>query len=152
MNPQIPPQDLNWITPYLVVQSVEKALDFYKTVFSFEVHQTLSNNKGKMVFARVRYNGCNVILGPYGLAGEKEFGHPPAVTHTASSTGIYVYCSDVEKRFAVAKAKGVKILIPLEKRFWGDTLFRVEDLDGYIWTFGQPTHAFDPALLPEELS
>jgi PhnB protein len=149
---QIPPPDLNWITTYLIVQDVEQALDFYCGVFAFNVHQTVSNNQGKIVFARIRYNGTNIILGPHdAFEGEKDYGVAPIVSHTPSPIGIWVYCDDLHERYAKALQAGIKILIEPEKRFWGDTLFRVEDPNGYIWTFATPTHDFDLALMPEEL-
>lgn len=45
----------------------------------------------------------------------------------------------------------MKVLIHPEKRFWGDTIFRVEDSNGCIWTFATPTHDFEPHLLLLEL-
>ena len=152
MSYQIPPPDLNWITTYLIVQNVEQALEFYTKVFLFDVHQTVSNYQGQMVFARIRYNGTNIILGPHdAFEGEKDYGKPPIATHTVSPIGIYVYCDNLQERYAKAQQAGVKILIPPEKRFWGDTIFRVEDPNGYIWTFATPTHDFNVDLIPKEL-
>ena len=149
---QNPPIDLNWITTYLIVEDVGKALNFYSTVFSFDIHQTVANNQGELIFARIRYNGTNIILGPHDACeGEKDFGIAPIASHTLSPIGIYVYCNDLQERYTKALKAGVKVLIKPEKRFWGDTLFRVEDPDGYIWTFATPTHDFDPNLMPEEL-
>jgi PhnB protein len=147
-----PPPDLNWMTAYLIVQDVEQALDFYSKVFFFDIHQTLSNNQGKMVFARIRYNGTNIILGPHdAFEGEKDYGVAPVASNTPSPVGIYVYCNNLQERYAKALQANVKILIEPEKRFWGDTLFRVEDPNGYIWTFATPTHDFNPDLMPNEL-
>jgi len=152
MSYHVPPPDLNWITAYLVVQDVEEALELYSKVFLFDIHQRVPNNKGKIVFARIRYNGTNIILGPHdAFEGEKDYGYAPIVSSTPSPIGIYVYCDNLEERFAKAVQAGVKVLIKPEKRFWGDTLFRVEDPNGYIWTFATPTHEFSFDLLPEEL-
>lgn len=149
---QIPPIDLNWITTYLIVQNVEQALDFYSTVFLFDIHQTVSNNQGKIVFARIRYNGMNIILGLHdAFDGEKDYGIAPIASHTHSPIGIYVYCNNLQERYTKALQSGIKVLIKPEKRFWGDTLFRVEDPNGYVWTFATPTHDFDPSLMPDEL-
>jgi PhnB protein len=149
---QIPPPDLNWITTYLIVQNVEQALEFYSKVFLFDVHQTVSNHQGKMVFARIRYNGANIILGPHdAFQGEKDYGVAPIVSQTLSPIGIYVYCDNLQERYSKALQAGIKVLIAPEKRFWGDTLFRVEDPNGYIWTFATPTHDFNFDLMPEEL-
>lgn len=152
MNYQNPPPDLNWITLYLTVQDVEKALDFYTKVFLFEIHQTVTNRQGKIVFARIRYNGANIILGPHNaFKGETDYGFAPVESKALSPIGIYVYCSNLQERFEKARQAKVKILIEPEKRFWGDTLFRVEDPNGYIWTFATRTHDFEPDLMPEEL-
>jgi PhnB protein len=149
---QIPPTDLNWMTTYLIVQDVEQALDFYCTVFLFDIHQTVSNRQGKIVFARIRYNGTNIILGPHdAFEGEKDYGIAPIVSRNPSPIGIYVYCNNLQERYEKALKVGIKVLIKPEKRFWGDTLFRVEDPNGYIWTFATPTHDFDFSLLPDEL-
>jgi len=83
------------------------------------------------VFARIRYKGTNIILGIHeGFEGEQDYGHAPATSGITSPVAIYVYCDDLEARYQKALQAGLKVLAPLRKTFWSDTIFRVVDLDG----------------------
>lgn len=150
MTRPIKPTELNWITPYLVVSDVQKAVEFYTTIFGFEIHQTISTPSGWMVFARIRYNGSNIILSPQGNLEGLHPGKPPIETGTIPPIAIYVYCDNIEQRYKKAVDYGLTILLPLRVPFWGDRTFRVVDPEGYIWDFGTNVADVDPAKLPEE--
>ena len=146
------PVELNWVTPYLTVVDAQKSLEFYTTLFGFTEHQRLTNKNGKILFARITYNGCNIIFSPHKpFTGEMDAGPAPILAGTPSPVRLYVYCSDIEERYQTACDNKLVILMPLGLRFWGDTTFRVQDLDGYIWDFAQKVAEFDAQLLPPEL-
>jgi PhnB protein len=121
-------------------------------VFLFDVHQVVTNKQGQPVFARIRYQGHNIIMSPHHpFSGELDYGQAPRVTGTRSPVPLYVYCNDLDQRYKLACEAGLEVLVPPSRKFWGDTLFRVIDINGYIWNFATPTHSFDPTLLPPEL-
>ncbi len=91
MKYQIPPAKLNWITPYLIVQNMQHSLDFYNQVFSFDIHQTVLNRESEIVFARIRYQGSNIILGPHdAFEGETDYGVSPMVPQAISCGYLHV--------------------------------------------------------------
>jgi PhnB protein len=146
------PPGLNWLTPFLNVRDADKALDFYVKIFGFQEHQRVLNREKKIIFARMTYRGCNVVILPHApFALESHRGEAPTVTKTTSPISLYVYCDDVDQRYHKANDAGLKILLPLGLRFWGDKTFRVEDPEGYIWDFATCVADFDPSKLPPEL-
>ena len=152
MGKPIRPPELNWITPFLTVRDANRALDFYIKTFQFQEHQRVTNSEEKILFARMTYRQCNVVLLPHApFALESHRGAAPAITKTISPISLYVYCDDLEERYEKALAAQLKILLPLDLRFWGDRTFRVEDPEGYIWDFATCVADFDPNQLPPEL-
>jgi PhnB protein len=146
------PPGLNWVTSMLTVRDADKAFAFYIDVFGFQEHQRVVNRAGKIAFARMTYRGCNIVILPAGAYKEEAHrGLAPVVTGATSPVTIWVYCDDLEERYRKAKEAGLKILLPLELRFWGDKSFRVEDPDGYIWDFATCVADFGPSKVPPEL-
>ncbi len=143
--------ELNWITPYLAVQDVKKAIEFYTDIFGFTVHEALRDKNEKIVFARIRYKETNIILSPHVAFEHEHPGFAPIVTKTISPVVLCVYCDDLDKRYRKARDYGLEILMPLGTRFWGDAMFRVADPEGYFWDFATHVADFNPQLLPPEL-
>lgn len=146
------PNELNWVTPFLTVKDVSKSLEFYTTVFEFKEHQVVKNKLDEVIFARINYKQCNIVLmshAPFELEMHRNVA--PVVDGVIPSVSIYIYCDNLEDRYEKAMASNLEILLPPAKRFWGDKTFRVIDLNGYIWDFATNIDDFDPALLPPEL-
>lgn len=51
--------------------------------------------------------------------------------------GVHVLVADVDKHFQRAMEAGATILSEPEDRPYGERVYRVEDLDGHRWMFGQ---------------
>ena len=152
MGRSICPPGLNWVTPFLTVRDANQALDFYVNIFGFHEHQRVANRDGKILFARITYRGCNVVILPHApFALESHRAPAPIAAKTTSSTSLYVYCDDLEERYQRALDAQLKILLRLELRFWGDRTFRIVDPKGYIWDFATCVADFDPNQLPPEL-
>lgn len=146
------PNELNWLTTFLSVRDTQAALDFYTKVFGFSEHQRVTNKKDKVMFARLTYQAMNLVILPHApFPEEMHRGVAPAITKITSPVSLYIYCDDLETRYQKAKDLGLKILLPLDLRFWGDRTFRVEDPEGYIWDFATCVGDFDPSKLPPQL-
>ena len=52
--------------------------------------------------------------------------------------GLHVYSKDIRKLFERAVDEGAKVVMPLEKQFWGDWYGQVVDPFGVLWSFGYP--------------
>ena len=62
---------------------------------------------------------------------------------------FYVYCPDVDRVAADAKAAGATIERPPEDMFWGDRTASIRDPDGYLWMFATKKGEFDPSKAPK---
>ncbi|STX41385.1 Predicted enzyme related to lactoylglutathione lyase [Legionella donaldsonii] len=122
---------LNWLTAMLVVPDVKKAVSFYEEVFGFVPIFELPDDQGELVFARLRYRGCN-----FTLSQESAFnfeGGSPQTTNNIPPFIFYVYVDDVDKLYAQAIAKGCRSLAEPNVQFWGDKTARLADPFGYRW-------------------
>ena len=50
---------------------------------------------------------------------------------------MFCYVDDVDAHFARAKGEGADVLTEPEIQFYGDRNYRVLDLEGHCWVFGQ---------------
>jgi uncharacterized glyoxalase superfamily protein PhnB len=103
--------------PELPVADVERAQEYYREVFGFEINWL---EPGKDIGA-VSRSGVVIFFRKRNLPFE------PAVH--------WVYAEDIDACYAGVKACGAKIVEPLELKPWGLTQFTVEDLDGNIFYF-----------------
>jgi uncharacterized glyoxalase superfamily protein PhnB len=51
--------------------------------------------------------------------------------------GVHVMVDDVDKHFQRAREAGATILADPQDQPYGERVYRVEDLDGHRWMFGQ---------------
>lgn len=77
---------------------------------------------------------------PLPLASQKT----PSHAGVPEAVGLYVYGDDVD-----ALARRAKALSEPETMFWGDRMARIEDPDGYSWTFATNVADFDASKMPK---
>lgn len=108
---------LNWLTVMLVVPDVGQAIQFYQEVFGMVPIFELKNPQGEIIFARIRYRGCNFTVNK---EGEFNFsGQSPVKTKVSPPFILYLYVDDVKEIYAVAIQQGCK------------------SLEAPIWRFGE---------------
>ncbi len=137
MTTPVKPDFCNWATACLIVRDIQKALDFYTSVFGFTTHFLLEDTKtDRLVFARITYKNSNICLYLQDAFGpDEDMGLAPASSDTKTPVRLYVYCDDLQARYQKALDYGLTILMPITLKFWGDNIFRVLDPEGYIWEF-----------------
>ncbi|MCU1281796.1 MAG: hypothetical protein JWM53_5342 [bacterium] len=122
------------LVPELVVSDARRAIDFYKQAFAAEDLGTHATPDGKKVMhAALKLNGAVIFLvddfpernggrarTPEGLGG--------------SPITLHLNCSDVQATWKSAVAAGAKVLLPLDKQFWGDVYGVIEDPFGHRWS------------------
>lgn len=132
------------VTPYIVVDNAEKAIEFYQRAFGAEVVSKMPGPKGKLLHAEIKVGNSIVML-------SDEFPHPGATRAPKSIGGatgsLHLYVSDVDALFNRAVTAGAKVLMPISDTFWGDRYGTVTDPFGHAW--GIATHIKD--LSPEEM-
>ena len=129
------PYELKKLTPNLVVSSVEHSLAFYCDVLGFTKTDTVPE-QSPYVFAIVRSGPVEVFFNAKAAAFEEYpalAGKPLGGTLT-----LYMEVSAVEQIYNDLKGR-VKVVMPLEKKFYGVTDFAFEDPDGYVITFAERT-------------
>ena len=128
------------ITPYMVVNDVPTAIEFYKRALNAEQLLRLDTPDGKVMHAEIKIGNSILMMtsemdmGP----GMKSQG-PLSLKGTPVSFMMYV--EDVDSVSKKAIDAGMKTIKPVENQFYGDRSGTFQDPFGHIWTIA--THVED---------
>ncbi len=127
------PYELKKLTPNLIVSSVERSLTFYCDVLGFTRTMTVPD-VSPFVFAGVQSGAVEIFLNAPGPATEEY----PVFSGKAlgGTLTLFVEVVGVERIHDQLKST-VKVVMPLEKKWYGLTEFAFEDPDGYVITFAE---------------
>lgn len=135
VNP-IPP-GFQTITPYLIVENAEEAIELYKKAFGAELHSLHKTSSGKIMNAQIKIGNSMLMLNDewpdYGAVGPKKIGNT-AVT-------IHLYVDDVDAVWNSATEAGFEVRMPLDNQPWGDRYGSLKDPYGHSWSVA--THVED---------
>jgi uncharacterized glyoxalase superfamily protein PhnB len=142
------PHQLNKLTPNLLVADVGRSIAFYRDVLGFTVAQTVPDAE-PYVFAIVQSGPVEIFLN----APEAAYAEYPAFRNRTLGGTLTLFIEVVGVRALHAALVGrVKIVMPLETKWYGVTEFGFEDPDGYVITYaereGPAAHASDEAPSP----
>src|ERR1700733_8309806 len=116
------PEGFHTITPNLIVQGVEKAIEFYKKAFGAEEKLRLSLPDGTIVH-------CELAIGDSRLnIGEALDGWP------AHPLLAQIYVEDSDALFERAVNAGARGIMPMTDMFFGSREGRLVDSFGGTWT------------------
>jgi uncharacterized glyoxalase superfamily protein PhnB len=119
--------------PYFSYRDAAAALDWLETAFGFERKQDYRDDSGTVVHAELRFGGGSVMLG----SGDPPAPNPSRESETSPRAhGVYVVVDDVDASYECAVAAGAQVVYPPEDTEFGTRRFRVLDLEGYEWSFG----------------
>jgi PhnB protein len=131
------------LTPYLVVDGAEKAIEFYQKAFGAELVDKAMGADGKVMNAQLKIGNCMLMLNDefpdYGAVGPKKIG--------GSAVTIHLSVEDVDAMWKRATDAGVEVTMELADMFWGDRYGSFTDPFGHKWSMA--THIADPT--PEEM-
>ena len=137
------PEGTHTITPHLVVNGAEQALEFYKKAFGAQVAGVHKTPDGKVMHAEFRIGDSKLMLNDefpeMGALSPKTLGGSPVV--------LNLYMEDIDKVFNQAVSAGATVTMPLANQFWGDRYGQIKDPFGHTWALGQ--HVED--VSPEEM-
>ena len=136
--PANPPEGMPRITPYLLYEDVDGALDWLTRAFGFRERMRIPGADGKSSHAEMEYEDGIVMMGCPG----PQYQNPKRVGQVTQN--LYVYVDDVDKHFEKAKKEGATILEEPKDQFYGDRRYGAVDLEGHHWYFAQ--HVRDVAL------
>lgn len=138
------PEGYPRITPYLIVDGAEAAIDFYESVLGAQERMRLSAPGGRIGHAELEIGGSMVMLADenpeMGICGPRSIGGSPVTIHA--------YVDDADAAFGTALELGAKALREVENQFYGDRSGQIEDPFGHRWNLA--THVED--VSPAEMS
>jgi Uncharacterized protein conserved in bacteria len=120
------------LTTNLMVENVEKSLDFYRDILGFEVEASVPNEKGVLIFAILLKDGTSVMLQEKNsLVSEYSVLRTDKIKPTIT---LYFVVDDVEKYYGEMKNK-CSVYVELHTTDYGAREFAILDPDGYPLTF-----------------
>jgi PhnB protein len=134
------PDGYHSITPYLIVQGAEKALDFYSKAFGAQELFRFPGPGGKIVHAEFRIGDSTMML-----SDENAEWRAFSPTHLGGTcVGILIYVEKCDDAFQRAVEAGAKVERPLQDQFYGDRSGTVIDPFGHKCTIA--THIEDVSV------
>jgi PhnB protein len=132
------------VTPYLIVDGADAAIDFYKTVLGASERMRMSAPGGRIGHAELNVGDSVIMLADenaeMGILGPRAIGGTPVTMH--------VYVEDADGAFERALSAGATSKRAVEDRFYGDRSGQFEDPFGHTWDVS--SHVED--VPPEEMS
>lgn len=126
------------VTPYLLYEDVESALDFLTRAFGFQETLRYTGSAGYINHAEMRCGEGNIMMGDPG----DDYRNPKRLG--AATVQIYVLVGDVDALFHRATAAGAEVIEePVDKEY-GERRFGVKDPEGHSWWFAQEIRAVAP--------
>jgi PhnB protein len=137
------PEGYHTVTPYLVVDGANDAIDFYRRAFGATERLRMPAPEGKIGHAEIQIGDSVVMLSdPF-----PEMGAPAPTSAGANAFGVMLYVDNVDAVFKQAVDAGATVTKPLENQFWGDRYGKVRDPFGHQWHLA--SHVED--VSPEEM-
>jgi len=133
------PKGYHSITPYLVVNGAEKAIEYYKKVFGATEIMRFPAPNGKIGHAELKIGDSPIMLADENPAMGQ--GYTSAATVGGSPVSIYLYIENVDDVVKRAVAEGATVLKPVQDQFYGDRSGFIRDPFGHLW--GVATHVED---------
>jgi uncharacterized glyoxalase superfamily protein PhnB len=126
------------ITPYLLYEDVDAAMDFLSRAFGFEEVLRYTGSEGYVNHAEMRIGEGKIYLGDPG----DQYENPKRVGH--ETVGIYVIVDDVDATFERAGKAGAEIREEPTDQEYGERRFIALDPEGHCWFLAQPTREVAP--------
>ena len=131
------------VTPYLIVEGGEAAIEFYGKIFGARERMRMPAPEGKIGHAEIEI-GDSVVM----LADESpDVGALSPKTIGGSPVTLSIYVEDVDAVFEAALEAGATSVRPIENQFYGDRIGQFEDPFGHRWHVA--THVED--VPPDEM-
>jgi PhnB protein len=133
------------LIPELIVSDARRAIDFYKSAFAAKDLSTHATPDGKKIMHAALELGSGGVIFLVDDFPERNGGKARTPTALGGSPiTIHLNCGDVQATWKGAVGAGAKVILPLEKQFWGDVYGIVEDPFGHRWSMSA-AHADKPS-------
>ena len=133
-HPLYRPEGCHTVTPHLIVDGADRALDFYRAAFGAEVLKRLEAPDGKLMHAEFRIHDSTLMLAD----DFPEFGNPRnAKALGGTPITLHIWTPDVDRAVQTASEAGAEVTMAPQDMFWGDRYATIRDPFGLVWSFGQ---------------
>jgi uncharacterized glyoxalase superfamily protein PhnB len=136
------PSHLRTITPHIVVQGANEAIEFYKKAFGAVEHYRMPMPDGKIMHAEIQIGDSCFFL------NDEMMGAKSPQSLGGSPITIHLYVEDVDALWNQAVAAGCQVAMKLMDTFWGDRYGLLIDPFGHSWALA--SHIED--VSPEEMN
>lgn len=119
------------VTPYLLYEDVESALDFLTRAFGFQETLRYTGSAGTINHAEMRVGEGSIMIGDPG----GDYRNPRRLG--TATVQIYVDVDDVDGLFQRATDAGAEVIEELADQEFGERRFGVTDPEGHSWWFAQ---------------
>jgi PhnB protein len=140
------PEGYHSVTPYLVVDDANAAIDFYKKAFG-------ATEKFRMPMGD-RIGHAEIKIGDSFIMLADEFpdmGHLGPKARGGTTVSLMLYVADVDGAFKQAVDSGATETRPLENQFWGDRMGTVTDPFGHVWSLATTVEEVSPAEMESRM-
>lgn len=139
--------DQQSVTPYLVVSSCGRAIDFYKKAFgAVELYRLPTPDGQRVMHATLKIGGSNVMLSDE--FPEQGGNRGPDIVGSTTVT-IHLNVPNADKAFAQAIEAGATAIMPPADMFWGDRFGKLRDPFGHEWSIAHHVRDVSPAEIME---
>lgn len=128
------------LTAAMRYRDVAAAVEWLRSRLGFDLHSSVRDDDGVMVYAQVAFGNAMVMLAPIQDTALDHYMRQPDEIGGAETQSCYFYIADAAAHFAKAKKAGAEIILSLEPYDSGGEGYSCRDPEGHIWTFGN----FDP--------
>ena len=138
------PEGYHTATPYLAVDDVAEALEYYKKAFGAKERGRMEAPDGKIGHAEIQIGDSLVMLSdPFPQASTRT---PKELGGTTAS--VFLYVENVDAFVQRAVDAGATVSMEVADQFWGDRFGTITDPFGHSWSVA--THIED--VPPEEMA
>lgn len=130
------------VSPYLMVDQGNAALEFYKAAFGAEVAETYPH-EGRLGHATLKINGGDVMLSDEFPEYQAMVGTKAPRTLGGTTCTISLAVDDVDKWHERAVGAGAEVLRAPSDEFYG-RMSKIRDPFGHVWSLTGPTLATAP--------
>jgi len=123
------------LTPNLVVDDLEKCIEFYKNILKFELIMTVPNNgNNNLVWALMRRDQVEIMM----QSRESSIKEIPLMKHkeAGGSLTLYIEMDNVSDLYEALQDKDV-LIEELHAKPYGMREFSMQDCNGFILTFAE---------------
>ncbi len=141
------PEGYHSVTPYLVVDDAEGAIDFYTRAFG-------AKEKFRMPMGE-RIGHAELMIGDSHIMLADEFpdmGHLGPKNRGGTTVSLMVYVDDVDATFKQALDAGATQKRAVENQFWGDRMGTLEDPFGHQWSLATHVEEVSPEDMEKRMA